>query len=187
MNFRAQSWRAASVRQVGICLVSTLLPSAGIAAPSLTSEMRTGWVSRPYLTVIVSPSLRFVETPAPPHVVPVLMAEPSAPPKAAISSGPTPEPSSGPREPATGPSGAVPSSQGQASAASDAGAAPKEKPERPAKPPPPILPDEIQPKVRPEDFLPYFQFPGSNTGPSDVAPPPEPGKLPPSSATYRQQ
>lgn len=60
--------------------------------------------------------------------------------------------------------------------------------------PPAILPDDTRPKVRSEDFLPYFTFPGSGSSPDDVrviAPgvptPPAPGTLPPSSATYRQQ
>lgn len=54
----------------------------------------------------------------------------------------------------------------------------------------PILPDDTRPKVRAEDFLPFFQPPGANPNPNDVtvAPPPaEPGTPTPSSATYRQQ
>ncbi len=67
-----------------------------------------------------------------------------------------------------------------------------------ATPPPaepaPIIPDETRPRVQPEDFLPYFQFPGSPGTPRDVsvaaplnlAPnPPHHGT--PSTATYRQQ
>ena len=62
------------------------------------------------------------------------------------------------------------------------------------KSPPPILPDHAKPAVRPEDFLPYFQIPGSAAHPSDVtlfvpatpSQPAAPGTLPPSSATYTQ-
>ena len=46
-----------------------------------------------------------------------------------------------------------------------------------AKPiPPAILPDDTRPRVRAEDFLPYFRIPGV----------PVPAQLPPSSATYTQ-
>ena len=57
----------------------------------------------------------------------------------------------------------------------------------------PILHDELRPQVRPEDFLPYFQVPGSATQSGAVIPgaytprgAPEPAPLPPSSATYTQ-
>ena len=56
-----------------------------------------------------------------------------------------------------------------------------------------ILPDEVRPQVRPEDFLPFFQVPGSATQPGDVTlvmpvprSVPTPPALPPSSATYTQ-
>ncbi len=61
------------------------------------------------------------------------------------------------------------------------------------KSPQPILRDHITPTVRAEDFLPYFQIPGSARNLSDVtllvpaAPAaPTPAAIPPSSATYRQ-
>jgi hypothetical protein len=64
----------------------------------------------------------------------------------------------------------------------------------PAKPAPSsILPDDTRPAVRPEDFLPFFQIPGTAKAPGDVnvvvpasfsAPTAAP--LPPSSATYTQ-
>jgi len=56
-----------------------------------------------------------------------------------------------------------------------------------------ILPDELHPQVRPEDFLPFFQIPGAATGPGDVTlvvpvprNPPAPPTQPTSSATYTQ-
>ncbi len=49
----------------------------------------------------------------------------------------------------------------------------------------PILSDDVPAQVRPEDFLPYFQFPGSSGG-ADSAPT-APRSIPPSSATYTQQ
>jgi hypothetical protein len=48
----------------------------------------------------------------------------------------------------------------------------------------PILSDDVPAQVRAEDFLPYFQFPGSAR--ADTAPT-APSSLPPSSATYTQQ
>ena len=53
-----------------------------------------------------------------------------------------------------------------------------------------ILPDDTRPSTRPEDFLPYFQFPGgdvNNPGSATAPRPPVPGQLPPSSATYQQK
>jgi len=62
----------------------------------------------------------------------------------------------------------------------------------PANPPPAILPDDTHPSTRPEDFLPFFQFPGPNHDVTIVVPvtptrPPAPGQQPPSSATYQQK
>ena len=64
----------------------------------------------------------------------------------------------------------------------------------PAKPvPPPILPDDARQAIRPEDFLPYFQIPGSAKQPGDVnvivpaaLAAPAPAPLPPSSVIYTQ-
>jgi hypothetical protein len=56
-----------------------------------------------------------------------------------------------------------------------------------------ILPDDVRPAVRPEDFLPFFQFPApGGTGnvrvivPVAPTAPSAPGTQPPSSATYIQ-
>jgi hypothetical protein len=55
------------------------------------------------------------------------------------------------------------------------------------------LPDDTRPTIRPEDFLPYFQIPGSARHPADVtllvpvpSAAPAPASLTPSSATYTQ-
>ncbi len=50
---------------------------------------------------------------------------------------------------------------------------------------PAIIPDDMRPRVRPEEFLPFFQLPGS--GASNAPVPNQPAKLPPSSATYREE
>lgn len=62
------------------------------------------------------------------------------------------------------------------------------------KPTPQIIPDDTRPPVRPEDFLPFFQFPapaGSPNGSLNVIVPvprdaPSPPSLAPSSANYTQ-
>lgn len=53
----------------------------------------------------------------------------------------------------------------------------------------PILPDDLRREIRPEDLLPYFQYPKSGGNGSSVPAPPQPQTptLPPSSATYRLQ
>jgi len=64
---------------------------------------------------------------------------------------------------------------------------------KPPPPPPSIIPDDTRPTVRPEDFLPFFQLPGSASAPGGVGvfvPVPaaasEAVRLPPSTANYRQ-
>lgn len=142
--------------------------------------------SQPYLPLVGAPGLRFLE------VIP--------PPIAAV-----PPPSGGGSErkgaevnadvvkkPALGTNLATP--------VNSAVVAPKRDVILPEKPsasaieenrPAAILPDDAEPKVKPEDFLPFFEFPGSGkeTGrdASGVPAAPAPGALPPSSATYKEQ
>jgi hypothetical protein len=60
--------------------------------------------------------------------------------------------------------------------------------------PPAIIPDDSRPAVRPEDFLPFFQLPGSGSAPAEVrvivpvprSVPASAIPLPVSSATYNQ-
>src|SRR5438105_5165193 len=65
-----------------------------------------------------------------------------------------------------------------------------DEPTAPAAKPKPILPDDTRPRLRSQDFLPLFRFPGAGGPSEDVTPavpaPPAPGTLPPSSATYTQ-
>ncbi|MEI6106303.1 MAG: hypothetical protein WCR49_04740 [Opitutae bacterium] len=58
--------------------------------------------------------------------------------------------------------------------------------------PPSILPDDTHAPTRPEDILPYFLIPGSNSDVTIMAPSilnrlPTPSQLPASSATYQQK
>ncbi len=61
------------------------------------------------------------------------------------------------------------------------------------KSPPAIIQDDLRPTARAEDFLPYFQMPGSARSSGDVTlltpglrSAPAPAAIPPSSATYTQ-
>ena len=145
----------------------------------------------PYLPVTGAPPLRFQEVAPPPDLVTQPAA--AAPPTPALT----------PTE----------ASVAQANAAAARSATITESPEPvapapesvepapikatpatpPAKIPAAILPDNARPSVRPEDFLPYFQIPGSAQNPADVTllvpvprSAPAPAPLPPSSATYTQ-
>jgi hypothetical protein len=54
--------------------------------------------------------------------------------------------------------------------------------------PAPIIPDDLRREVRPEDVIPYFQFPRNRVRVGVPIPPQPSGpSLPPSSATYQQQ
>jgi len=142
----------------------------------------------PYLQVTGAPPLRFQTAEVPLHPAPQAPSAAATPPPAPALSDPAtpaggtanPEPAAAPEIPAVTPDAAQPPSVPGTTAT-------------PAKTPAPILPDEARPTIRPEDFLPYFQIPGSARTPADVtllvpAPkaPPAPGPLPPSSATYTQ-
>lgn len=142
----------------------------------------------PYLLVTGAPPLRFQQVELPLHPAP------SAPAPAA-----TPAPAANPSESAaatgveTKPESVTPTGVPNAVPAAPLPATGPDATTTPAKTPAPILPDEARPTIRPEDFLPYFQIPGTARTPADVtllvpAPkaPPAPGPLPPSSATYTQ-
>jgi len=70
---------------------------------------------------------------------------------------------------------------------------PESEPGRPARPTEeilPILPDDLQREVRPEDVMPFFVMPqaGMKIGVGiQTAPPPTSQPMPPSSATYNQK
>lgn len=130
--------------------------------------------SEGYLSVIGGPGLRFcAPEPAGEQVIKPAVAVLPAPPVAPVAPSPPgpgdTERSAVRKEPKPGP---------KPSAASPAKA-----------PPPPILPDDLRPQVRPEDFLPFFQPPGGSSGSVPVGvpvPPGAPAQLPPSSATFMQ-
>lgn len=144
-----------------------------------------------YLASLGAPPLRFAEALPPPDVKPRHVV--GASPQPALS---MPESSVALANAAAAQSAAIhatvavppPEPKPETEAPSEPAAAPA--PEKPA--PSAILPDEMRPQVRPEDFLPYFQIPGSKQGSvTIVAPvppsPPSPSTMPASSATYIQK
>jgi len=192
MNFRQSTTRQGGlhriVRMLSILLIQHAL-APGITEANMRSRLpgnRNGFPatkgdSLPYLRITGALALRFNAPPPPP---PDLTTKPaaSAPPfpveAAPVAVAPSPLPTTtSPAEPAP------PAPE----------TAPATNPSTPVvvNPPSEILPDDTRPTTRPEDFLPFFQFPGG----SDVnvvvplTPPPSsiPGQLPPSSATYQQR
>lgn len=133
----------------------------------------------PYLATIGSPALRFAEALPPPDLV---TRPPAAAPPQPADAAATPKPDVIPFTPAV--------TESSAAATPDA-VRQNPAPESVAGTPLPILPDELKPHVRAEDFLPYFEIPAANPGdPNVIVPVPRvpatPAPLPPSSATYTQ-
>jgi len=172
MIFRDKPTLPAGVRRALPCLLLLLLPVVGTEAtlPSRAAPASAGWSDppRPYLPASGPPPLRFTTPPPPPK-------RPAPPPPlpAPAAAEPPPEktaPASSLSAPAATPAPSPDAAPGPANSAGPASPAVKTAPA-------PILPDDLQPLVRPEDFLPFFQPPR----------PPAPGTLPPSSAHYIQQ
>jgi hypothetical protein len=160
------------------------------ALPRAPGAESAGAKPPPYLPVLGVLPLRFQEPTPPPDLVTRPPA--AAPPQPALSS--TENSVAADNAAALARSTpVVPPPAPEVAPAPVANKTPAETPAPPAKTPPAILPDEAHPAVRPEDFLPYFQIPGSAKQPGDVtllvpaAPAaPAPATIPPSSATYTQ-
>ncbi len=165
---------------VALLLLPALAPTHTLA----TARMGTVADSSPYLLAVGAPALRFREVPPPPNFSrrPPAGAPPvpngEAPAQAVASHRPdvllaSPPPASS----VEGADSTKPASQ----------------PFNPQPPPAAIIPDDTRPTVRPEDFLPFFQIPGSAPAPVGVtviAPVPQAAPtaatIPVSSATYTQ-
>ena len=175
------------------CLTLVLLPalvaeggqagSAGrdpVGAPPESSPESPYPYSMPYLAVVGPPPMRFREPPAPPS----FELEPVAAGPAQLEEIMPVSPAAvGERVGSSSPMAASSKSSSPNSPSSSAAAAAK-RPEETE--PSSILPDDMRREVRPEDLLPYFQYPRNGGGVPGVPVPPQP-TLPPSSATYRQQ
>ena len=191
MNHRVKPPRA-GMRWAGLFLALVLPPlvtgeSHNIVFPILGAV--GSWLPQSrraphsYLVLVGPPPLRFLEgNVAPPRNVP---ANPPPPPPSSLR--PSLDQSSilsillapGWQPPVTSAAKPERNSRPAAQPSSDA---------QPATPP--ILPDDGGTGVHPEDFLPFFQFPGA-AGPgatdSSAALPSAPGRLPPSTAIYHQE
>lgn len=172
-----------------MCLLPAVVAPAaspGAAPPSYTSA------SRPYLAVLGVTPLRIADAVPPPD----LSSRPgrAAPPKPgaeeSVEAAPTAEKHE--TKAPTVPDLALALAP-VAEPVAEPSRVPAESTPVAPKTPPPILVDDVRPRVRPEDFLPFFIFPGNGQGdpnvtvPMTLPTPPAPGTLPPSSATYRQQ
>ena len=150
-----------------------------VGAPPESSPESPYPYSIPYLAVVGPPPMRFREPPAPPS----FELEPVAAGPAQLEEiMPAPPAVAGGRL-ASSPMAASSKSSSSNSPSSSAAAAAKRPDETE---PSSILPDDMRREVRPEDLLPYFQYPRNGGGVPGVPVPPQP-TLPPSSATYRQQ
>ncbi|MBK8858572.1 MAG: hypothetical protein IPN11_13110 [Opitutaceae bacterium] len=160
-------------RRALLRLLLAILPAGALAHPIETLQhILPGGpprVLRPYLRHIAARPLRFQEPPPPP--------DPAIAPPAA-----TPAEAAAPAQPETMTPPAAPAAPETEPAPAPAQVTPKPAPV-PATPPP-ILPDDLQPRVRLEDFLPFFESPGPTAEPPRA---PAPAAQPPSSVTYRQQ
>jgi hypothetical protein len=196
MNHREPPHLSAATRRALHCLSLLLLPAMapeGVHAlprstpPGAGADRRTD--PKPYLPAMGAPPLRFQEATPPPDLVTRPAA--AAPPTPALT---LTETSVAQANAAATRSATVNETPVASAAQPQAGHEESTvKRPAPAKTPASILPDNVRPAVRPEDFLPYFQIPGSAQTPADVtllvpAPkaPPAPAPLPPSSASYRQ-
>ena len=152
--------------------VVTFVDPQDVAAPEPT----------PYLTTVGSPGLRFLEADPPPDLVTrPPAAAPPHPAEETAAAKPDVIPFNPPETHPAVPVVVAPVAATPANPATEA------QPRATA----PILPDELRPRVRAEDFLPYFQLPASQPGdPNVIVPVPRsaaaPAPLPPSSATYTQ-
>ncbi len=172
---------------VATCRALHVLALLLLPALAPTHTHATGRVgaadSSPYLLAVGAPPLRFREAQLPPK-------SGTRPPAGAspVPTGEVSAPTAAPNRPDV----LLAPPPASVAAADDPG---KPAPQRPNPQPPPaaIIPDDTRPNVRPEDFLPFFQLPGTAHAPVGVtviAPVPQaaptPATLPVSAATYTQ-
>ncbi len=198
MNIHKARFRPIGPRRTLHCLALLLL--SGVAPESTQAGSRQRAIMRPfgdlhasdgepYLIVVGAPGLRFRE----PEPVPSVAPRPVAvgPPIAGLKAVEATVAAANAAAVRVVPAVPVPTLDdgkvGQVGAAANEPAPPVAKKAGP----PAILPDDMRPRVRAEDFLPYFQIPGTlPTGNANGVPVPPgapgPAPLPPSSATYTQ-
>jgi hypothetical protein len=178
------------------CLALLLLPLlSGARAPALTQLPPQAGLTQqnPYLVALGAPPLRF-QDPVPATDLAIRPPKPGAPKLIISDHTSTATEAAGdvsfadvshtPRTPPT------PETRHETTDTLSSETA--DNPSKPARTPLPILPDEVRPQARPEDFLPFFQIPAPQSGDVNVIVPVprSPGStataLPASSATYTQ-
>jgi hypothetical protein len=193
MNHREPPHLAAGVRRALRYLSLLLLPTLASSGTQIGLRRRTAvgpsstQEEQYYLPAIGAPELRFLTEPPPLDLQ-------AGPPPTKLPKGSDP----GAPDFTAAESTVSTENARAAGAIKDPSSEPSpESHEAPAGPhkavPAPILPDDIRPRIKPDDFLPFFQVPGAAGRPGDViltvpapASPGQPAPLPPSSATYTQ-
>lgn len=129
--------------------------------------------SEPYLAAVGPAPLRFIEPPAAASEAAFMAGRPKS---ASASALPKPAEAT----PAAGAAPALSAPKPAPSASAETHSAGQ--PPGPDLGQPSIIPDEMRPRVRPEEFLPFFQPPGTtvNLPGGNITPPP-------STATYKQE
>ena len=179
------------VRCLTLVLLPALVAEGGHAAssgrdpagaPPESSPESPYPYSTPYLAVVGPPPMRFREPPAPPSFE---LAPAAAGPAQLEEITPVSPTAAGERLDPSQPMAASPKSSSSKSPSSSAAVAKRPEESEPSS----ILPDDMRREVRPEDLLPYFQYPRNGGAVIGVPVPAQPAlpTLPPSSATYRQQ
>lgn len=193
MYHREPPHPTAAVRKA-FCLTLGLLPAIALAGEYALPRPRlfVAIVNRvvettPYLPVRGAPALRFQPAPSRPDLdARTIETSSDALIRSERSHGPDHIPAAAPTNPPVVSESTDRIAEAEKPPGSETGSAPSTTPAR-------ILPDEARPTVRPEDFLPYFQIPGSARESGDVTllvpvpkSAPTPANLPASSATYTQ-
>jgi hypothetical protein len=189
----SQPWPSGLARFLR-CIFFVLVPAlASDATPGQRapppSTLPDSEESSPYLPLVGPPPLRFAQAPPPPDLS--TRPTPAAPPRPTVMEeiAATNAASAKSNTPASGAAGMA-SDQHRSAAVEGAPVVPEmaARPS-PGKETPALLPDDVQHETRPEEILPFFQFPGSG-GATVVVPgvptAPETTRLPVSSAVYRQ-
>jgi hypothetical protein len=191
MNQREPTSSPQGVGQAIPCLALLLLPllSGVCAAAHPHLILQAGLTQqKPYLVVLGAPPLRF-QDPAP---AADLAVRPPIPGALRASSTELPSNSV---EPISRPDAEIAStsrpSVSPANSPTKLPLEPESVASAPTRTPPPILPDEMRPQARAEDFLPFFQIPAGQSGELNVIvpvprAPTTPSSLQSSSATYTQ-
>ncbi len=199
MNHRESPPLSAGARRALRCLSLLLVPAlAPDAAPAMPRSRHAlgqgagehGGDSLPYLAMVGAPPLRFEKSTPPPDLV--MRPAAAAPPVPSLT---LTESSVALANEAAARSTAATTRGEDEPQVTELPVAKEAAPPPPPKPTPrAIIPDDTRPKVRPEDFLPYFQIPGSARSanevnvimPASALTSPPPATLPPSTATYTQ-